>query len=166
MSTELKFGGRRPSPARVERERRAELLEQLRRDGERVAQRFGLRYRAIEAENGRVKRRYGSCYSDGVIKIRLAHVKTKRPLKYSSLIATLCHELAHLRHFHHGPRFRDFNEVVLDWARREGIYRPEPPRRARSRPGAPITQIAPAETMPRPAPAPAPLTAPVQLHFF
>jgi predicted metal-dependent hydrolase len=161
MSTELKLGGRRPSRAREEREHRAELLEQLRRDGARIAQRFGLRYRAIEAESGRVKRRYGSCYSDGVIKIRLAHVKTKRPLKYSSMIATLCHELAHLRHFHHGPSFRDFNEVVLDWARREGIYRPEPLRgRARLRPAPPL------ETLPRPAPVPAPLAVSLQLRFF
>lgn len=166
MSTELKFGGRRPSPARIERERRAELLEQLRRDGERIAQRFALRYRAIEAESGRVKRRYGSCYSDGVIKIRLAHVRTKRPLKYSSMIATLCHELAHLRHFHHGPSFRDFNEVVLEWARREGIYRPEPVRaRGRARLGAAVETV---EPLPRPAPVPvpAPPAAPVQLGFL
>jgi hypothetical protein len=165
MSAELKFGGRRPSRAREERERRAELLERLRSDGARIAQRFGLRYRAIEAESGRVKRRYGSCYSDGVIKIRLAHVRTKRPLKYSSMIATLCHELAHLRHFHHGQSFRDFNEVVLEWARREGIYLPEPVRaRARMRPGELLAT--PARPAAVPVIAAAPPATPVQLHFF
>jgi len=100
------------------------LVARLRADGERIAARFELRYRAIEAESARVKRRYGSCHSDGIIKIRLAHATTGRPLKYSSMIDTLCHELAHLKYFHHGPRFRDFYEVVLDWARREGIYEP------------------------------------------
>jgi len=117
----------RPRPRILPSERR-ELIARLRADAARIAARFGLRYRTIEAENARVRRRYGSCYSDGVIRIRLTHVTTGRPLKYSSMIDTLCHELAHLKHFHHGPRFRDFYEVILDWARREGIYRPGPRR--------------------------------------
>ena len=97
--------------------------------------RFELRYSAIEAERANVKRRYGICYSDGVIKIRLRHAATGRPLKYSSLVNTLCHELAHLRHFNHGPRFKAFYFRLLDFARAEGIYRPGPgparPPRAR-----------------------------------
>jgi hypothetical protein len=39
-------------------------------------------------------------------------------------VNTLCHELAHLRHFNHGPRFKAFYFHLLDWARVEGIYRP------------------------------------------
>ena len=49
---------------------------------------------------------------------------TGRPLKYSSLVNTLCHELAHLRHFNHGLRFRAFYAELLEYARREGIYQP------------------------------------------
>jgi hypothetical protein len=71
-----------------------------------------------------VKRRYGICYEDGAIKIRLRHAVTRRPLRYSSLVSTLCHELAHLRHFHHGVRFRAFNMELLEFAREQGIYRP------------------------------------------
>jgi hypothetical protein len=97
-------------------------MERLRRDATRVARQFELRYRAIEAES--VRSRYGVCYSDGTIRIRLRHATTRRPLKYSSLVNTLCHELAHIRHFNHGPRFRAFYEQLLDWARREDIYRP------------------------------------------
>ena len=89
-----------------------------------IATRFGLRYRVIEAESPRVKRRYGVCFRDGTIRIRLAHVVTGKPLRYSSLVATLCHELAHLRHFDHGVRFRGFNQRLLEWARQAGIYRP------------------------------------------
>ena len=63
-------------------------------------------------------------YADGAIKIRLRHATTGRPLKYSSLVNTLCHELAHLRHFNHGPRFRAFYFEILDHARAMGIYRP------------------------------------------
>ena len=112
------------------------LMESLNRDAERIASRFSLRFKSVEAERANVKRRYGICYSDGAIKIRLRHAVTGRPLKYSSLVNTLCHELAHLRHFNHGTRFKAFYFRLLDHARSEGIYRPgkpaplmSPPRR-------------------------------------
>jgi hypothetical protein len=107
----------------------AELLARLRRDAECIGQRFQLRYRAIAAEHPRVKSRYGACYQDGLIKIRLRHARTGKPLKYSSLIDTLCHELAHLRHFNHGPEFKALFLRLLAWARHEGIYRPGPTER-------------------------------------
>ncbi len=108
----------------MDRRERRELLARLRSDAERIAEHFGLRYRSIEAERANVTSRYGVCFSDGTIKIRLRHATTGRPLKYSSLVATLCHELAHLRHFHHGESFRRYNAYILEYARREGIYRP------------------------------------------
>ena len=77
------------------------------------------------------------CYDDGTIKIRLRNVKNGEPLKYSGLVSTLCHELAHLRHFHHGPDFQALNMQLLTFARREGIYRPAPRRRETP----PTTQI-------------------------
>ena len=104
-------------------------MRRLTRDAERIAANFGLELRSLEAERANVKSRYGICYSDGSIKIRLRHAATGRPLKYSSLVNTLCHELAHLRHFDHGPRFQVFYRRLLEWARREGIYRPGPARR-------------------------------------
>ncbi len=100
------------------------LIEQLERDALRIARIFGLRYRVIEPERPQVKRRLGVCYRDGTIRIRLNHSTTGRPLKYSSLVDTLCHELAHLRHFNHGKRFQSFYRRILEHARREGIYRP------------------------------------------
>ena len=130
------------------RESRA-LIERLSRDAECIARRFELRYSAIEAERPNVKQRYGICYSDGVIKIRLRHAATGRPLKYSSLVNTLCHELAHLRHFNHGPRFKAFYFRVLDFARAEGIYRPGP-----------------GPTRPTTRPAPPRVAGPVQLDLF
>jgi predicted metal-dependent hydrolase len=132
---------------------RAELIARLERDAAVIAAHFGLRYRVIEAERPRVKRRYGVCYRDGTIRIRLAHVTTGRPLRYSSLVATLCHELAHLRHFDHGLRFRSFNQRILEWARQRGIYRPRTEREAR--PGAPAP---PPRLAPRPPPQPRQLT--------
>jgi len=100
------------------------LIACLNRDAEHIAWRFGLEYSAIEAERANVKSRYGICYEDGLIKIRLRHAVTGNPLRYSSLVNTLCHELAHLRYFNHGPRFRAFYLELLEFARAEGIYRP------------------------------------------
>jgi predicted metal-dependent hydrolase len=103
------------------------LIQNLERDAEYIARRFGLRYKSIEAERAHVTGHYGICYSDGAIRIRLRHAVTGRPLKYSSLVNTLCHELAHLRHFDHSPRFRAFYFRLLEYARTEGIYRPSRP---------------------------------------
>jgi predicted metal-dependent hydrolase len=102
------------------------LIERLERDARRLARTFELRYRAIEPERPHVRRRLGVCYADGTIRIRLLHATTRRPLKYSSLVDTLCHELAHLRHFNHGRRFQLLYRRILEHARREGIYRPGP----------------------------------------
>lgn len=114
-----------PLGARLDQTTKRELLACLERDALRLCARFGLRYRVLEAERANVKRRYGVCFSDGTIRIRLRHTATGRPLKYSSLVNTLCHELAHLRHFNHGLHFQAFYAQILEFARRDGIYRPK-----------------------------------------
>ena len=137
---------------RAEREVQRQVLLRLRRDAHVLAVAYGLPLRSIEAERPQVKRRYGICYSDGSIQIRLRNLRTGRLLKYSSMIDTLCHELAHLRHFDHSPRFYAFYERILGYARRSGIYRPgtrrgrAPPAPEPARQG---TLFAPAELGPR-----------------
>jgi predicted metal-dependent hydrolase len=111
------MGGTQAAEARA-------IMTRLRADAARIAQEFGLRYRAIESERPGVNGHYGLCTSDGLIRIRLRHASSGRPLKYSSLVNTLCHELAHLKHFNHGPIFQAFNQKLLEWARREAIYQP------------------------------------------
>ena len=108
----------------MDRKKRRALIERLQSDADRICEHFGLRYSSLDPERANVKRRYGICYSDGTIKIRLRHARTGEPLKYSSLVNTLCHELAHLRHFDHSPRFQNFYLELLGWARREHLYRP------------------------------------------
>src|SRR5215475_5251234 len=127
------------------------LIESLQRDAERIARHFALRYKSIAAERPNVRSRYGVCFADGAIRIRLRHAVTGRPLKYSSLVNTLCHELAHLRHFNHGPRFRTFYFRLLDFARAEGIYRPRQSVLAAS--ASPSDGPGRARALARPAPA-------------
>ena len=155
----------------MDRKTRRELVEQLNRDATLIAARFNLRYRAVEADRANATSRYGICYSDGTIRIRLRHATTGRPLKYSSLVNTLCHELAHLRHFNHGPPFKDFYLRILAYARDVGIYQPRRPRRAAGPPAvAPHARPAPAQPAPVPATATAPQPTPsggaVQLDLF
>jgi len=146
----------------MDRRTARDLMRRINRDAERLAARFRLRYRAVEAERANVTSRYGVCYSDGTIRIRLRHAVTGKPLKYSSLVNTLCHELAHLRHFNHGVRFQQLYAQILDYARAEGIYRPSA-RGVR----APRPVPAPAMARPRaPEPAPRRPPRPEQLSLF
>jgi hypothetical protein len=125
----------RGAPRLTERERRAcedrEAMDRLRGWGVRLAREFELAWKSLEAERDGVTEHYGICYEDGVIRIRLRHALTGRLLKESSLVDTLCHELAHLRHLDHGPRFRRLYERILRRARELGLYRPG---RTRTRP--------------------------------
>ena len=61
----------RYGPVPMDRRTRRELMARLSADAERIAARFGLEYASLEAERANVKSRYGICYDDGTIKIRL-----------------------------------------------------------------------------------------------
>lgn len=123
--------GERKRRARARRDESGRVLGRLRRDAVLLARAYRLPLRSLEPERANVKRRYGVCYDDGSVRIRLRHVRTGELLKYSSLIDTLCHELAHLRHFDHGTRFDALYRDILAHARRRGIYRPGPARAPR-----------------------------------
>jgi predicted metal-dependent hydrolase len=136
---------------------RTRALERLRRHAVVLARAFDLPLRSIDAESTRVRRRYGICYADGRIRIRLHQLRAPELLKYSVMVDTLCHELAHLRHLNHGQRFWRLYRRILAYARRHGIYKPGPeatPSRVvtfESLPGA-VTRAAPREPERRAAP--------------
>ena len=141
-----------------------DLMKRINRDAERIASHFELSYESIKPERANVRSRYGICYSDGSIRIRLRHASSGRPLKYSSLVNTLCHELAHLQYFNHGVRFQGFYRRLLRWARDEGIYQPRIVAR-RSDPAA--GRVAETATRQKDLERPVPLPdAPQQLTLF
>ncbi len=146
---------------RVERAEQETVLRRLRRDASYLSAHFELRLRALDAEQPRVKRRYGICFEAGSLRIRLRHARTGRLLKYSALVDTLCHELAHLKHFNHGERFKVFYGRLLEHSRRVGIDRPAP--RGRTAPPAPAPLRVSARVPARAAPVRPGL---VQLELF
>ena len=103
------------------------ILEYLQRDAEIIARKFKLREFTLHVERPNVRNRYGVCYDDGTIRIRFHDLRSGKTLRYSSLIDTLCHELAHLRYFNHGERFQRLYKRMLEFARTQGIYRPHIP---------------------------------------
>lgn len=125
------------------------LVDRLRRDARRVAAEFKLPAFDLDADRPDSTDRYGICFDDGRIRVRLVHARSGRALKYSALVDTVVHELAHLRYLDHGPRWERLYERMLEWCRREGIYSP---RR--------VVPVAP-----RPPPPPS-RPAPVQLTLF
>lgn len=102
-----------------------ELVERLRTDAARVAGQFKLPPYELDADRPDAHERYGVCFSDGRIRVRLIHARTGRPLRYSALIDTVVHELAHLRHMNHGPHWEALYEKMLAWCRKQGIYAPQ-----------------------------------------
>ena len=102
-----------------------ELVERLRADAARVAGQFKLPPYELDADRPDAHDRYGLCFADGRIRVRLIHARTGRPLRYSALLDTVVHELAHLRHMNHGPRWEALYEKMLAWCRAQGIYTPQ-----------------------------------------
>ena len=137
---------------------RERAIERLRRHGALLAEAFKLPLVSIDPESERVRRRLGICYADGRIRIRLHSLRSLDLLKYSVMVDTLCHELAHLRHFDHGRRFWALYRRILAYARRHGIYRPGPePIQA------PVTSF---RALPQAIQRAAPRPAPTQLELF
>ncbi|GEM_PF-707625 len=125
----LSFARPRPRRGGLELEEYRELVERLRGDARRVAEHFRLPPFELDADRPDAHDRFGICFDDGRIRVRLVHARTGRPLRYSALIDTVVHELAHLRHLDHGPRWESLYHRMLDWCRQQGVYRPrEVPR--------------------------------------
>ena len=139
------------------REARDRAIERLRRHAALLASAFDLPLHSIEPESERVRRRYGICYADGRIRIRLHQLRGTDVLKYSVMVDTLCHELAHLRYFDHGRRFWRFYRRILAYAARQGIYRPGPEA---------ALAPTPFRSLPAAIQRAAPRSAPAQLDLF
>lgn len=121
----LSFSRPRKKKGGLTMESYLDLVGRLRADAARVAGQFNLPPYELDADRSDAHDRYGVCFADGRIRVRLIHARTGRPLRYSALIDTVVHELAHLRHMNHGPRWESLYEKMLAWCRTQGIYAPQ-----------------------------------------
>ena len=116
------------------------IMKRLRQDAKQITRHFRLTFKELKAERSDAYGHYGICYDDGTIRIRLRHATSGKPLKYSSLINTLCHELAHLRYFDHGDDFKRLYLEILGYARERGIYTPSNAQKNIAQPTGPVNK--------------------------
>jgi predicted metal-dependent hydrolase len=86
---------------------------------DKVSKHFGLKYNTIVPETRKLARCYGECRSTpkGMnIFVRVHQLKNpRRPLAASTILRTLAHEMAHLKHWGHGPAHRAFTREIVEY---------------------------------------------------
>lgn len=88
----------------------------------RAERRFGLRFDRLEPMTDLRARMYGDCCPKGVIRLRVHQLhRPSRPLRWSTVLYYLAHELAHTHPegWNHGPRHRELQRAILAFWRGE-----------------------------------------------
>lgn len=120
----LTIGGPAPSlPARLQRWLESEGLTTFRTDLEHYCDKAGIA-NPPPVRISRAQRRWGSCSSDGTVRINWRLIQAPEPVRRS----VVAHEVAHLVHFDHSPAFHALLGTIFEgsiaeansWLRREG----------------------------------------------
>ena len=102
----------------------AAILAKVKREVQPLLREFGLKFKTLKesvAEGSLGFNRGGG----GIIALNVRQKRFPMKLrKYSAVMATMLHELAHIRHMNHGPQFKMFEIELREWARKKGIYKP------------------------------------------
>jgi len=102
-----------------------------------VCKEFGLSYGKLLPETRKLIRHLGECYAcdrcvanplvsesncnEKIIHIRIHQLKNKnKPLAKLTILSTLAHELAHMKHFTHGKIHRKFEKEIMAFMREKG----------------------------------------------
>jgi predicted metal-dependent hydrolase len=104
----------------------AEILAKIDKDVKPILRHFKIDYTHTfetlgEGYSGFNKRSFGAdCIGLNVRQ----HANNMKLKKYSAVMYTMLHELAHCRHRNHRKEFYDFMNEIVEFARKKGIYNP------------------------------------------
>jgi hypothetical protein len=101
----------------------AAILGKLKRDVQPILKAFALRFQTIKESVAEGSLGFNRGRHTIALNVR-GKANPMKLRKYSAIMRTMIHELAHLRHMNHGRQFQDFDAELLLWARENGIYRP------------------------------------------
>ncbi len=95
-----------------------QMFKMLKQASRHLCKKFNLRYRslglfAFSDPDSRTCR--GICYGDGTIYIGLRKTRRSKLDRLDTMIDTLVHELAHLKHDNHSKDFWKFHKRMKRW---------------------------------------------------
>lgn len=108
------------------------LWKDIHEMAQKICKYYGLSYGQILPETRKQAKHYGECRpcdkchravhideincKEKILFIRIHQLnKPRRALATSTILHTLAHELAHLRHWDHGPKHREFEQEVVEY---------------------------------------------------
>jgi predicted metal-dependent hydrolase len=96
-------------------------LDRLKVVASALAKEFHVRYKDVE-ELSREAEHFGECViEDRVIRVRLKVHNRNTEMKRSTVVRTLCHEMAHLIETHHTRKFKKIERLMLQLAKHYGV---------------------------------------------
>lgn len=99
------------------------LWRELHAMADAAAHEFSFRYERIEPTQSMRKQKFGECFADKVIAIRVHTLgRPTHALTRQTIVHTLAHELAHLKEWDHGKKHRELTKRILKFWKKEGLY--------------------------------------------
>jgi len=101
----------------------AAILSKIQRDVRPLLKAFGLNFQTMKESVAEGSLGFNRGRRSIALNVR-GKANPMKLRKYSAIMRTMIHEIAHLRHMNHSRAFSDFDKELLLWARENGLYRP------------------------------------------